>query len=522
MSAEGVVRELIIDVSKSEIYISLLEDKSLVELNKDILNTKFSVGDIYLGKIKKLMPGLNAAFVDIGYEKDAFLHYFDLGAHFQTLDKFVHLGINPKQKSPNISYIKREPELDKEGKISDVLKVGQLVLVQIAKEPISSKGPRLSAEISIPGRNIVLIPFADKISISQKIKTLEEKSRLKNLLKSVVPKGYGVIVRTVAENRKVSDLDSELKKLIETWQNVTNNLKKATAPKLILGELNRTSAILRDILNKSFNKVYVNDLGVYEEIKEYIKEIAPDKEKIVNHYTSEQPIFEHFGVEKQIKSLFGKTVGLKSGAYLVIEHTEALHVVDVNSGNRTKAGNDQEANAVEVNLLAAQEIARQLKLRDMGGIIVVDFIDMHNVENRQKVFDRMRELMTSDRAKHQILPLSKFCLMQITRQRVRPEMNITNTETCPTCRGTGEIAPSIVFTDELERTLNYVLTKDNIKGTITLKVHPYIKAFLTKGIFSIRCKWMLHYKKRIKIKDSVSFNLLDYKIFDSNGDELLD
>ncbi|HBF87817.1 MAG TPA: ribonuclease E/G [Bacteroidales bacterium] len=514
-----MIRELVIDVSSSEIYISLLENKNLVELNKDKLNTKFSVGDIYLGRIKKLMPGLNAAFVDIGYEKDAFLHYFDLGPQFQTLNKFIHQALSPKQKFPNISYTKPEEDINKDGKISDVLSVGQYVLVQIAKEPISSKGPRLSAEISIPGRNLVLIPFSDKTSISQKIKTQEEKSRLKNLLNSIVPRGYGIIVRTVAESKKVADLDSELKRLIEAWESSVKKIRGITPPKLILGELNRTSAILRDVLNESFNNIHVNDLGVYNEIVDYIKEIAPAKEKIVKHYTENQPIFEHFGVEKQIKALFGKTVGLKAGAYLIIEHTEALHVVDVNSGNRSKKETDQETNALETNLIAVDEIARQLKLRDMGGIIVIDFIDMQLPENKQRIFDKMRDAMASDRAKHQILPLSKFCLMQITRQRVRPETHISTSESCPTCRGTGEVTPSIVFTDELENALSYTLAKVK-DSTVTLKVHPFIKSHLKEGIFNIHLKWMLKYKRRIKIKSISSYNYLEYHFYDSMGEEI--
>jgi len=413
--------ELIIDVRETEIAIALLENKQLVELNKERSNVQFSVGDIYLGKVKKIMPGLNAAFVDVGYEKDAFLHYLDLGPQFKTLQKYVQDHYSRKNKTIPISKYNMLPDIDKGGKITDVLSSGQPVMVQIAKEPISTKGPRLTSEISLAGRNIVLVPFNDKVSISQKITSPEERKRLKRLMESILPKNFGVIVRTAAEGKKVAVLDAELGSLIKRWEITVEKLKNPGCPALLTSEIKRTSAILRDMLNGSFNSIHVNDENVYEEIREYIESIAPEKEKIVKLYTGNVPIFDQFGVEKQIKSLFGRTVSIKSGAYLIIEHTEALHVIDVNSGNRSKSSNDQETNALEVNLAAVDEIARQLRLRDMGGIIVVDFIDMHSNENKQMVYERMKELMSRDRAKHNILPLTKFGLMQITRQRVRPE-----------------------------------------------------------------------------------------------------
>ncbi len=506
--------ELIIDVRTSEVAIALLEDKQLVELNKEKNSVQFSVGDIYLGKVKKIMPGLNAAFVDVGYEKDAFLHYLDLGPQLSSFNRFVQVAQTKKGKAINLPKFKLEPELNKDGKISNVLKTGQTVLVQIAKEPISTKGPRLSAEISIAGRHIVLLPFSDKVSISQKISSSEERKRLKRLLESIVPKNFGVIIRTAAEGKKAAVLDTELKSLIKKWEMAFNKTKTSQAPSLILGELKRTSAIIRDMLNVSFNSIYVNDDSIFNDIKEYIGTIAPEKEKIVKMYSGKVPIFENFGIEKQIKGLFGKTVSFKSGAYLIIEHTEALHVIDVNSGNRSKAGNDQETNALEVNLAAAEEINRQLRLRDMGGIIVVDFIDMHLGENRQLLYDRMKELMSKDRAKHNILPLSKFGLMQITRQRVRPEMHIETLEKCPTCLGTGEITPAILLDEEIESRLA-LLTSDKRMSTISLKVHPYVAAYLTKDLLSKRYKWGKKYKCTIKVIPVSSYSFLEYHFVDS-------
>lgn len=512
-------KEIVINSSSSEVVIALLEDKNLVELNKEKTSTNFTVGDIYLGKVKKIMPGLNAAFIDVGYEKDAFLHYLDLGHQFRSLNKFVKNALDPRQKTLPISKMQLEPDIDKNGKILQVLKEGQSIIVQVAKEPISTKGPRLASEISIAGRNLVLIPFSDKISISQKIKDAGERDRLRKLIQSIKPRNYGVIVRTVAEAKRVADLDAELRELVEKWHGAFVNLKNKP-PKLVLGELNRTTAILRDLLNSEFNNVYVNDINLFKEVREYLKSVAPEKEKIIKHYSQNQPIFEHFGLEKQIKALFGKTVAIQKGAYLVIEHTEALHVIDVNSGNRSQSESNQEENAIDVNLVAAQEIARQLRLRDMGGIIVIDFIDMHENENKQKLYEKMKEFMSTDRAKHHILPLSKFGLMQITRQRVRPEMNIQTVERCPSCNGTGEVTPSILFVEELENHVRWSLKKMKHKK-ITLRVHPYIAAYLTKGLFSIKWRWRLKYLRRLRIKKSNSLTFLEYHFTDKKGNKII-
>jgi len=515
-----VSSDLIIDVSPSEVVIALLEDKRLVELTRAKNGAKFEVGDIYLGKVKKIMPSLNAAFIDVGYKKDAFLHYHDLGPQFSTLNKFMKIAESKKSGAFSVSRIGSERDINKNGKITDVLKTGQNILVQISKEPISTKGPRLTSELSIAGRNLVLLPFSDKVSVSQKIESIEEKNRLKKLIQSIKPKRYGVIVRTVAEGKHVAELDRELKKLITRFGTILPRLKKCVAPSLIIGEVNRTTALIRDIYNPDFSNIIVNDTDAAEEIADYIETIDPDKKKIVKEYKGSQPIFDYYGVEKKVKSLFGKTVSFKNGAYLIIEHTEAFHVIDVNSGNRSKEGMDQETNALEVDLAAADEIARQLRLRDMGGIIVIDFIDMHDPENRQKLFDRMKENMASDRTKHNILPLSKFCLMQITRQRVRPEEHVETAEVCPTCNGTGKITPSILFTDELECKVKYIF-EDLNKKKITLKIHPYIAAFLTKGIISQRMKWILHYFKRVNIIGVDSYNYLEYHFFDENDEEII-
>lgn len=512
-------KELIIDASSSDVNIALLEDKKLVELNKEKSNLQFAVGDIFLGRIKKLMPGLNAAFVDVGFEKDAFLHYLDLGPQVKSLLKYLDTNLKRKGKIPSFQKFRRERDIDKEGIITNVLTQGQIILVQIAKEPISTKGPRLTSEISIAGRNIVLMPFHDKVSVSQKIQSVEERNRLKTLLQSIKPKNYGVIVRTVAEGKKVKDLDIELKSLVKKWEHAFENLKGVKPPYLFIGELKRISAILRDMLNFAFNSITVNDEIIYRDIRNYISTIAPEKEKIVRFYKGSIPVFEYFGVEKQIKASFGRTVSFKNGAYLIIDHTEALHVIDVNSGNRSKSVTNQETNAFETNLAAAEEIARQLRLRDMGGIIVIDFIDMQSSEHKQKLNEKMKQVMELDRAKHSILPLSKFGLMQITRQRVRPEMHISTIEKCPTCHGTGEISPSILFVDKIENQISSLISTGKYKS-LMIKLHPYIAAYINKGLLSLRFKWSLRFRIRVKTIPVSSFDFLECHIYDEKGTEI--
>lgn len=512
-------KDLIIDSNASEVVMALQEEKLLVELHKEGKNNSFSVGDIYLGKVKKIISGLNAAFVDVGYEKDAFLHYLDLGSQVNSLNKYTKLAIAGKTRVLPMESFILEKEIEKTGKITSVLTANQPVLVQIAKEPISTKGPRITSEISLAGRYLVLVPFSDRISVSQKIQSNEEKNRLKRLVQSIKPKNFGVIIRTNSEGKMVADLDADLNNLVSKWYSIAEKLSAAKPPRIILGELNRSSAMLRDLLNESFNNIHVNDPLMFEELRDYVKTIAPEKIDILKLFKGKVPIFEHFGIDKQIKSSFGKIVSIKSGSYLIIEHTEALHVIDVNSGHRMNSENSQEENALDVNLEAAAEIARQLRLRDMGGIIVVDFIDMVQPANRRKLYEKMKEEMSKDRAKHNILPPSKFGLVQITRQRVRSETNVEILEKCPTCEGSGKIKPSIILVDEIENNLRYLVQEQNEKY-LSMRVHPYIAAFLTKGFFSIQMKWFFKYKKWVKIIPSYSYHFLEYRFFNKLDDEI--
>lgn len=508
-------KELIINAAPGEISIAMFEDKQLVEYNTEHTKSGFAVGDIYLGRVKKIMPGLNAAFVNIGYEKDAFIHFLDLGTQFDTLNKFTSALAKGNRKI-KFETLRLEKGLGKTGKISSYLSSGQHIVVQIAKEAISTKGPRLTSDISIAGRHVVLIPFNNKISLSQKIRSSEERKRLKQIVESVLPHNYGVIVRTAAVGQQEADIAADIQSLVAKWESVIAKLRGADQPMLLLEEMNRTTSILRDLLNGSFSSIHIDNSAVYDEVREYIQTIAPDKEKIVKLYRGKTPIFDNFDVTRQIKSLFSKYVSLRKGAYLIIEHTEALHVVDVNSGNRAKVDNDQEQTAMEVNLNAAAEIARQLRLRDMGGIIVIDFIDLHKGENRTALVDAMHKLMANDRAKHTILPLSKFGLMQITRQRVRPETKIDITEVCPTCSGTGKIAPTMLLDKNIENQIAY-FAQDQGRKYIKLVVSPFVAAFLKRGLISLRMKWQTKYKCRIHIEEDPSMGFIETKFLDSNG-----
>ena len=514
------VKDLIVDVNSTEVSIALMENHKLIELNKESSQGhSFSVGDVHLGKVKKILPALNAAFVDIGDEKEAFVHYLDLGLYFEAFDEFVK-RINPNTDAKGIyKHIKPSKILEKEGRIENVLTPGQMIIVQIVKEPISTKGSRLTAEISLAGRNIVLLPFAEKVSVSQKISSKEEKRRLETLVKSILPKNYGAIIRTAAEGKNAAVLDAELMSLIEKWEDSWKKLAKSKGVQLLFTEYSKTTTILRDLLNDSFNNIYVNNETIYEEIRKYISLISPEQEKIVKLYKDKAPIFDYFEVTRQIKSSFGKVVPIKQGAYLVIEHTEALHVIDVNSGTRSK-NKEQEQNTFDVNCFAAEEIARQLRLRDMGGIVIVDFIDMESNEHKNALYKKMVELMETDRAKHNVLPLTKFGLMQITRQRVRPATEINTQEVCPVCNGTGKIASSVVIDETIERRLSYYVSEKGLQ-TLTLKVSPILGAYLTKGIFnSILGRWKKKYKCKIELVEVTDFTVLQNEFYNEKGEKL--
>lgn len=513
-----VEKELIINSTPTEVEIALLEDGRLVELHNQKTNNNFSVGDIFLGKIIKTMPNLNAAFVDIGHKKEAFLHYTDLGPKLKSLLKYTNGVMSGAINTYSLDNFKIEPEIIKTGKMDQVIARRQLLLVQVLKEPISTKGPRLSCELTIPGRFLVLTPFSDVVAVSKKIANAEERKRLKTLIESIKPKNFGVIVRTAAEGKRVQDLHEELAMMMSKWEEVFNQLKGAKPPAKLLSELDKTSSILRDILNDSFNRIVVNDKQLYQNIRTYLGNFAPEKVEIVTHHNKNKPIFEVYGVARQIKSSFGKTATMNSGAYIIIESTEAMHVIDVNSGHKVSGANQEEA-VLNVNVEAAEEIARQLRLRDIGGLITIDFIDMRNNEHKKELFKVMRDAMKKDRAQHTILPLSKFGLMQITRQRVRPEVKINTAEVCPACNGSGKVTPSVLVTDLIERDMRFIMQSGD-KTKLTLKAHPFVEAYLKKGLPSPQMRWFMESYRWVRIKPENSYQLSEYRFFNDNDDEI--
>ena len=513
-----MTKELIINAAPQGVEIALLEDKKLVELHNEKADANFAVGDLYLGKVKKLIPGLNAAFIDVGFEKDAFLHYTDLSPYVKSILKFTNIAINDKTEGGlDFGKFVVEPEIVKTGKIAEVLSGRPNVLVQILKEPIAAKGPRLSCELSLPGRFVVITPFNDIIAVSRKIHSSDERKRLQKIIEAIKPKNFGVIVRTAAEGKHTAELHEDLLSLVQTWQTIQANLKEATPPSKILSEQGKANSMLRDLLNEDFNRIVVNDKTIFAETKSYIQRIAPEKVDIVTFYNNGSPIFDSFGITKQVKAAFGKTVNLPSGAYLIIEHTEALHVIDVNSGYKS-VSNNQEQNAFETNLEAAAEIARQLRLRDIGGIIVVDFIDMKLMENKKRLADQMEVFMRADRAKHAVLPISKFGLMQITRQRMKPEMNINTSEVCPSCDGTGKISSTLILEDEIEKNLSYLIMQKHTG--LSIEMHPILHAYLTKGFPSRRMKWRWKYKQKITIKPNSNYHLTEFHFYDKSDEEI--
>lgn len=507
--------KLIINARAEQAEIALLQDDRLTELILEKSDNRFSVGDIYLGRVKKLASGLNAAFVDVGYAKDAFLHYHDLGPQIKSWLSFLKRSQKGKQQW-SIANFKMQPLIDKNGSMDEVLKTGQEILVQIAKEPISTKGPRITSEISLPGRYVVLVPFSDRISISQKIRDRKERDRLRNLAKNARPKGFGVILRTVAIDVSAADLENDIRSLMKKWRGLHKRSIRAKAPARASREMNRASAFLRDVFNESFEQIVVDNAELAGEMKEFLETIEPGKSELVHNFRGKTPIFQYFGVDRQIKSSFGRSVSMPKGAYLIIEHTEAMHVVDVNSGNRTSS-ESQEDNALATNMLAAEEIARQLRLRDMGGIIVIDFIDMHKSENKKKLFEHLRDMMKNDRAKHKILPLSRFGVMEITRQRVRPEMNIPTREENP-----DELVEApILKIEEIEQSFEKIAAKSK-SGTAYLHVHPFIFSYLTKGFWfkKLSAKWQKKYGKKLVVQERDAFKMLEYHFYNEKKEEI--
>ncbi|MFK7970081.1 MAG: Rne/Rng family ribonuclease [Bacteroidia bacterium] len=516
------MNELVVSRTEDGLRIAVLRDKRILELHHEKLVDAFSVGDVILGKVKKVVQGLNAAFVDVGHPRDGFLHYTDLGPQILSMRKYLRAARAARGNTSHkyLENIQAVDDIDKNGSMKDVLKTNQEILVQVVKEPISTKGPRLSSEVSLPGQYVVLVPFSPAVSVSKKIRSSEERRRLKVLAESICPKNFGVIVRTAAEGQDAASLSMDIQNILDKWKAMTTALANARPRAKVLSEQNRATSILRDTLSMGFDNIHVDDEATYDGIKEYLQSTQPEYLKMLKRHKSKVPMFQHLGLEKQIKAAFGKIVSLPNGAYLVIESTEAMNVIDVNSGSKNLNNDSLEETALHTNMLAAEELARQLRLRDMGGIIVVDFIDMRKAENRRKLNDFIRSEMKSDRARHTILPVSRFGLVQITRQRVRPLLDITTSEVCPTCSGSGKIQASILIADQIKDKVDFIM-RQNQEKKMHVVVNPFVAAYLTKGLFkSPQWKWFFDYKKWIKVLPDTSMPFTEVKYYNARDEEI--
>jgi len=510
-------RNLIIQSTKQGLDIALVENDKLVEFHQDVVNKEYLVGDIYLGEVKKILPGLNACFVDIGFEKNGFLHYFDLGPNIKNQNAFVKKAYRNKSFSSSPKHFNKEKEIVKTGDIPAVVEPGQKIAVQIMKEPISTKGHRLGSQLTLPGMYIVLIPFGNGISLSRRIRNNKERKRLISIFQDLIPGNFGVIVRTAAENKQAHFLEKDLSILLARWEQIVENLKAGNSK--LLGEYDKATSLIRDMLNESFDNIIVNDRDTYNELDKYLSTISTVSKNVLKFHSERKLPFEYYHIDRQIKSAFGKIFNFGKGGYLVIEQTEAMYVVDVNSGSKNNSEATREENVLKINMDAADEIARQLRLRDIGGLIIVDFIDMRSSANKKALYNKMKEAFKNDRTQHSLSPLSKFGLMEITRQRVKPALEISTAETCPVCKGSGELKPTILVTDDIEHSLNFIKSELNVKS-VYLKVHPFVATYLKSGWISMRLKWMFEYKLYIGIAESEAMQLIDYLILNKEGKDL--
>jgi len=509
-----MVKEIIINSSESQTRVAITEDGNLIDFFVDYPENRRMVGDIYLGKVARVLPGIRAAFINIGMKHDAFLHFSDIGMRtkdFQALageeteleedDDTEERSQTPQLQNQDTKLINGVPKLKK----------GQEIVIQITKEPVSNKGVRVSTSVSIPGRFCVLLPFDNKVGISKKINDFKERKRLRNLARGILPPNYGLIIRTVAKNQSEEALSEDLNLLKKTWEKIEAAIKSEQPPALVYQDLNTTSSVIRDLFTPDISKVAIDSKKLYKQIKDYVELVHPDLAEKVEYYKAKQSVFETYKIEEQIKTLFGRKVPMKSGGYLIIEHTEAMVVIDVNSG-RYAANKDQEINSLKTDLEAAREIARQLRLRDIGGLIVVDFIDLEDDKNRKKIYDELKKEFRKDRAKVSLLPMSDFGLVEITRQRIRQNIIQMTFEQCPYCAGTGLLTKKSHVLHEIEEWLSKRKTS-NTERSFTLKCHPAISSKLNEGVFSMLLKLQLKHFIRIRVVEDNALSMHQFKVY---------
>lgn len=515
-------KEIIINAQKEQTRIAILEDKELVELYIEDPENVRTIGDIYLGRVRKLMPSIQAAFIDIGQKQDAFLHFSDVSENYPKFLAMLGESSPNSKKLPLPGDKNYRSNKNSNGSVrsSEYLREGQKILVQITKEPISDKGSRVSTDISLAGRFLVLVPHGDYVAVSRKITSSKEKKRLRTLANSLVPDGFGLIVRTVAEDRDAKALDMDLNFLRKKWAETEDKLKEKPQPPVSLyQDVSMVSSVIRDLFSEDFDRVLIDDHRLHQEILRYVKAVAPQMASAIRlHHTSE-PIYQAVGIEKEVREAFQGRVNMPSGGYLYIEHTEAMHVVDVNSG-RSDKGKTQEQNSLRVNLEAARTVAKHLRLRDLGGIIVVDFIDLKSRKNRKKVYDALKKAFKRDRAVTKVLPMSDFGLVQITRQRLRPSVTYrTDAPPAP-----AEATPMHDTSETLEALDQWiaVYAERSKARTVTLEVHPFTAAYLTDQTPNYLVRWLMRYMVRVRLQANESINPLAFRFKEPAGKDITD
>jgi ribonuclease G len=529
-------KDIIINSTANEHRIAILEDGKLAELFAEVPGKDRNVGDIYLGRIAKVMPGIRAAFVDVGLQQDAFLHFSDVGhiEEYSSLfdededeDEGAEANSNERNAIQNaekengattgtngmtdIAVAERRGRREHRPEPPVNLQKGQDILVQITKEPVGKKGVRVRSALSLPGRFLVLLPFDGKVGVSKKVSNFKEKRRLRKIVRSLLPEGFGAIIRTVAEGKEEELIKQDLDELVKTWNTIEKGVKAEKAPALIYKDMNTTSSVIRDLFSDAVEHVVVDDKKLFKEIRSYVQWMSPDMVDRIEHYHDREPVFDKYGVEKDIQSLLSKKVWLKSGGYLFIEKTEAMTVIDVNSG-RYAAKKEQEQNSLRTNLEASREVTRQLRLRDIGGMVVIDFIDLEDEKNKKKIYDEMKKELRRDRAKVTVLPMTEFGLVQITRQRIRQSIHLSFSEACPTCGGTGLVQSKASTINQIERWIKRFKSESR-EFRLELHANPTIAEYLAQGTISRMTKIQFKFFVKVRLVPDPNIQMDDFRFF---------
>ncbi|GBD86881.1 ribonuclease G [bacterium BMS3Abin03] len=512
-----MVKEIIINSTSTQTRVAITEDGNLVDFFVDYPENRRMVGDIYLGRVARVLPGIRAAFIDIGMKHDAFLHFSDIGERTHQIQEMLGEDV-PVDDDEDNSSNQNDRYSDNRQSVPKLFK-GQEIIVQITKEPVNNKGVRVTSSISLPGRYCVLLPYDNKTGISKKITDFRERRRLRYIARSILPKNFGLIIRTVAKHQSEKAMRDDLQNLLKQWEEIKETAQSETPPALIYQDLNTTSSVIRDLFNSEVSKVFIDSKKLFREIKNYVKMVQPGMLDKVELYKSSRGIFDEFNIDKQINTLMGRKVPLPSGGYLIIEHTEAMVVIDVNSGRYAKS-REQEQNSLRTDLEAAREIVRQMRLRDIGGIIVIDFIDLEEEKNRKKIFDELKKEFRKDRAKVSILPMSDFGLVQITRQRIRQNIMQTMKDVCPICLGTGMITKDSHLIYDIEAWLKK-LKRNSRERNLIIKCNPATASKLREGKIKSLVKLQLRFFMRLKLEEDESIYPGRFKFFSANtGEEL--